>query len=130
MHRTYLGQMLVVGLGGFVGSAARYGTSGLVHKMFPMSAFPLGTLVVNLLGCLVIGFLGGLLEVRQVMGPSQRLFLLMGVLGGFTTFSTFAYETLGLLHAAEMGQAMLNVAGNVILGLTAAWLGYVVVQYL
>jgi len=130
MHRSYFGQMLLVGLGGFVGSAARFGTAGLVHRMLPMTTFPFGTLAVNILGCLAIGCLGGLMELRQVLGPAQRLFLMIGVLGGFTTFSTFAYETLGLLHAAEMGRAILNVAGHAVLGLAAAWVGYVGVQYL
>jgi len=130
MHRSYFGQILLVGLGGFVGSAARFGTTGLVHRMLPMTTFPYGTLVVNVIGCLMIGCLGGLMELRQVLDPSHRLFLLIGVLGSFTTFSTFAYETLGLLHAAEMGRAMLNVVGHVVIGLAAAWLGYVGVQYL
>lgn len=130
MTNTYLGQLLVVGTGGFLGSAARYALSGLVHRGLPSLAFPVGTLAVNVLGCLIIGFLGGLLETRQVLGPSQRLFLLIGVLGGFTTFSTFSYETLGLLHAAEFAKSLLNVVGHVGVGLFAAWVGYLGAQYL
>ena len=130
MTNTYLGQLLVVGTGGFLGSAARYALSGLVHHGFPSIAFPVGTLAVNVLGCLIIGVLGGLLETRQLLGPTQRLFLLIGVLGGFTTFSTFSYETLGLLHAAEFGKSLLNVLGHVGIGLFAAWLGYLGAQYL
>ena len=94
-----------------------------------MTTFPYGTLAVNVLGCLVIGFLGGLLELRQLLNPAHRVFILIGMLGGFTTFSTFAYETLGLLHAAEFGRSLLNIAGHVILGIGAAWFGYLCAQY-
>lgn len=130
MNSTILGQILLVGLGGFVGSAARFVVAGLVHRVIPLSTFPYGTLAVNVLGCLAIGFLGGLMELRDVLGPSQRLFLLVGVLGGFTTFSSLAYETLGLFHAAEFGRSIANVAGHVVLGLTAAWVAYRGAQYL
>lgn len=130
MHKTLLGQIFLVGAGGFIGSAARYTIAGIVHRLTPATVFPLGTLMVNILGCLAIGFLGGLMEIKQVLGPGQRLFLLIGVLGGFTTFSTFAYETLGLFHTAEMGKAMLNVAAHVMVGLAAAWIGYAGAQYL
>ena len=130
MDSSYLGRVLLVGLGGFVGSSARFVASGLVHRMFPLSTFPIGTFAVNVAGCLAIGFLGGLLELRQMLGPAQRLFLLLGVLGGFTTFSTFAYETLSLAHASEVMKAALNVAGQVLLGLLAAWAGYLGAQTL
>jgi len=128
MTGSYLGQAALVGLGGFVGAAGRFVCSGLVHRWLPQSHFPWGTLAVNVTGCLAIGFLAGLLEVRQLLGPGERLFLLIGVLGGFTTYSTFAYETLGLLHAAEFGKALGNLAAHVVFGLGAAWLGYFVAQ--
>ncbi len=130
MHESYLGRVLLVGLGGFVGSSARFVLSGLVHRALPLSVFPIGTFAVNVLGCLVIGFLGGLMELRQVLGPAQRLFVLIGILGGFTTFSTFAFETLSLAHASDFARAAGNVAGQVLLGLTAAWVGYLAAQYL
>ena len=129
MNKTFLWQILVVGLGGFCGSVARFLLSGLVHRLLP-PAFPYGTLVVNVIGCLAIGYLGGLVQVRSLLGPSQRLFLLIGVLGGFTTFSTFAYETLGLAQGSEFAKAALNTGAHVTLGLTAAWLGYVSAQNL
>jgi CrcB protein len=115
---------VVVGSGGFVGALARYGLSGLVHRQIPMTAFPHGTLVVNLLGCLLIGVLAGLADSRQLFGSEFRLFALIGVLGGFTTFSTFGYETVVLLRDAEYLRAATNVSVHVILGLTLVWLGY------
>lgn len=78
-------QILLVGAGGFIGSALRYTVSGLVHRVIPFAGFPYGTLVVNLLGCLAIGLLAGLAESRQVIGPELRVFLFLGLLGGFTT---------------------------------------------
>jgi len=116
--------LLFAGLGGFIGSAGRYLIGGWVHGLLPMTSLPVGTLVVNVSGCLAIGLLGGLIDVRQLLGPDLRVFLLIGVLGGFTTFSSFAYETLALARDAEFGRAMLNVAAQVLLGLGAAWLGY------
>ena len=86
-------QILLVGAGGFVGSVLRYGLSGAVHRLLPFAAFPYGTLAVNVVGCLAIGLLAGWSEARQVIGPELRLFLFIGLLGGFTTFSTFGYET-------------------------------------
>lgn len=116
--------LLLVGAGGFVGSVGRYLVSGWVHRAVPFAGFPYGTLVVNVLGCLVIGLAGGVVESRQLFGPDLRIFLLIGVLGGFTTFSSFAYESLALARDAELARAFANVAGQVLLGLTAAWLGY------
>ncbi len=130
MQRSYLVQLALVGCGGFLGSAARFALGGVVQRWFPMSTFPWGTLTVNVVGCLVIGVLGGLMELRQVLGPSQRIFLLIGVLGGFTTFSTFAYETLGLVHGAEFARALVNAGAHLLLGLVAVWVGYVGAQYL
>ena len=130
MDRSYLAQMLLVGAGGFVGSVARFTLSGCVQRMAPASSFPFGTLAVNVAGRLAIGFLGGMLEIRQMLTPTTRLFVMIGLLGGFTTFSTFAYETLGLAHGAELGRALLNAVAQLVLGLGAAWLGYVGAQSL
>lgn len=117
-------QILLVGLGGFLGSVSRYLVAGWTHRLWPLTTFPVGTLAVNVLGCWLIGLLAGLAEVRQLLGTDARLFLLIGVLGGFTTFSTFAYETLALTRDAELFRPLANVLLQVVLGLGAAWLGY------
>ena len=114
----------LVGLGGFVGALCRYLLAGAVHRSLPQTAFPIGTLCVNLLGCLAIGYLAGLVDTRQVLTPEMRVFALIGVLGGFTTFSTFGYETMALARDAGYVQATLNVGLHVIAGLAFVWLGY------
>ena len=119
-----LTDVLWVGLGGFVGSSLRYMVAGWVHRIPGTSTFPHGTLVVNVIGCLLLGFLGGWAEHRQVLSASTRLFLMVGVLGGFTTFSTFAFETLAFAHSSDAARAFANIALQVVLGLGAAWLGY------
>ena len=123
MLESYVGQVVVVGLGGFVGSSARFALNGLVQRLSTFGTFPYGTLVVNVLGCLAIGFLGGLAEHRNVLEPGQRRFLLIGVLGGFTTFSAFAHESVGLAQTAGFSRAAINVAAQVIIGFGAAWIG-------
>lgn len=115
---------MAVGSGGFLGALSRYGLSGLVHRHMPLTTFPYGTLVVNLLGCLLIGLLTGLGEARQVFGPEVRLFALIGLLGGFTTFSTFGYETFAMIRDSEYVRAAANVGVHVILGLVLVWIGY------
>lgn len=115
--------IVLVGIGGFLGSVLRYLVGGWVHRALDNPWFPYGTLFVNLIGCLVIGFLGGLAENRQVFAPETRLFLFLGVLGGFTTFSSFAYETSALLNDGQIVLASFNVGLQVIFGLVAVWLG-------
>ena len=115
---------LLVGSGGFLGALARYGLSGLVHRQVPFATFPYGTLVVNLLGCLVIGVVAGLAESRQLFGPAFRTFALIGILSGFTTFSTFGYETFSMLRDGESLRAGANVGMHVLLGVALVWLGY------
>lgn len=116
----------VVGIGGFAGALARYGLSGLVHRFGATSGFPYGTLAVNLLGCFLIGTLAGLVEARQMFGPEFRVFALVGVLGGFTTFSTFGYESFMLLRDAEYLRLGMNVGLHVIAGIALVWLGYMI----
>lgn len=119
----------VVGLGGFIGVLGRYGLGGLLHRQLPMATFPYGTLAVNLLGCFAIGVLAGLAESRQLFGPEVRMFAFIGVLGGFTTFSTFSYETVLMLRDAEYWRAIVNVGVHVVLGLTLVWLGFAITKF-
>jgi len=127
MSSAYLGQILLVGAGGFIGSSLRFVISSWAQRSEFVAGFPLGTLVVNVIGCLLIGVLGGIAEHRQLLEPGQRLFLAVGVLGGFTTFSAFAFETVSLLQAADVGRAILNVFAQITLGCLAALLGYLAV---
>lgn len=116
----------VVGIGGFLGALARYGLAGLVHRIHGTSGFPYGTLVVNLVGCLLIGVVAGFMEGRQTFTPEFRLFALVGILGGFTTFSTFGYESFMLIRDTEYLRVFANVGLHVIGGLLLVWLGYAV----
>ena len=114
---------LYVGLGGFIGSVLRYWVSGATQQIANNPAFPLGTLAVNLLGCLVIGFLAQLADTRGVFTPEARLFVFVGILGGFTTFSTFGNETMNFLRGGEGLPVFLNVGVHIFAGLGAVWLG-------
>lgn len=117
-------ELLLVGAGGFLGSAGRYLVSGLVHRVFPFALVPYGTLAVNIAGCLAIGLLGGLAESRNAVTPDMRLFVFIGVLGGFTTFSSFALETLEIARDADLPRALANIAAQVVGCLAAAWAGH------
>jgi fluoride exporter len=117
-------EIVSVGAGGAIGAILRYVVSGWVQQLAPLGAFPVGTLAVNFLGCTVLGTLGGLAESRYVLGSGARLFVFLGILGGFTTFSTFAYETVALAREGEILKGVLNVVLSVLLCLAGAWLGY------
>jgi CrcB protein len=117
-----MAKWLVVGLGSFLGGIARYALSGLVHR-WAGAGFPWGTLVVNVAGCFLIGGALHLVEDRAMLAPETRLFVAVGLLGGFTTFSAFGWETFELMRRSQPTLAILNVAGNVLLGLAAVWLG-------
>ncbi len=122
-------RILLVGAGGFAGSVLRYWLSGWVYRFWGSAAIPAGTLAVNVTGCLFIGFLGGLTETRQLFSPETRGFLLIGLLGGFTTFSTFGYETFHLMRAGQMPAMLLNVILHVIFGVGAVWAGYILARW-
>ncbi len=113
-----------VGLGGFTGSVLRYLVSGWIQRLSDTPFFPYGTLGVNVIGCLVIGLLGGLAENTELFTPPVRMFLLVGMLGGFTTYSTFGYETMALLRDRQMLAAAAYVGLHLGLGFGAVALGY------
>ena len=94
------------------------------------AAFPWGTFLINVTGCFGIGFLAVLVEERFLLGPGARLFWMVGVLGGYTTFSTFGYETLVLLRGGSQAAALANAGGQLILGLLGVWLGMLAARVL
>ncbi len=122
-------KLVAIALGGAIGAVARYGLSGLVHRT-ANGNFPAGTLVVNVVGCLAIGAFLYFVEDRAMLGPTARLFVAVGILGGFTTFSSFGYETIELLRDGRWGAASGSVLGNVILGLAAVWLGRAAMKWI
>ncbi len=120
---TSLRHALLVGAGGMIGSVLRYWVGSAVQgRLSP--AFPYGTLAVNLLGCAAIGALGAWMSARETPPTELRLFVAVGILGGFTTFSAFGWETFALLREGAPQRAFANVALQLVLGLAAVWGGY------
>lgn len=117
-------KLLLVGAGGFAGSVARALLSNFVQQI-SNSQFPFGTLTVNVLGCLVIGALSQLGEAREIFSSETRAFLFVGILGGFTTYSSFGNETINLARSGLLLTAFGNIAAQLVLGLFAVWLGRV-----
>ena len=122
---------LWVAIGGALGSMARYGIGGLVSEKFvseKYGAFPWGTLVVNVTGSFIIGFLGAITASTGKMTPQSRVFatqlLITGVCGGYTTFSSFSLQTLNLLRDGEWLYAGGNILLSVVLCMIGVWLGY------
>ena len=116
-------EVLLVGLGGFIGSVARYKLGGLVLHLTAQHRFPYSTFAVNVVGCLVVGILAGLAERHELFGTSTRLFLFTGLLGGFTTFSAFGLDAMFLVRRGELWLAALYAGASVVLGVAAVWLG-------
>ena len=123
-----MGKIILIGLGGFLGAVMRYLVSGGVQSWSKSATFPYGTLAVNLIGCLMIGLLAQLVEIRNILSPETRAFLFIGTLGAFTTFSTFGNESMNLLKEGEALLSFLNVGVHILFGLTAVWLGQVCAQ--
>jgi len=119
-------KILYIGFGGFIGSVIRYWISGLAHRIMGASEFPIGTLAVNVIGCFLIGLIGGLVERQHLFSPEVRLFIFFGFLGGFTTFSTFGYEVISFARDGQLFSTALNILLHLILGFGAVWLGYVI----
>jgi fluoride exporter len=116
---------LYVALGGALGAVCRYLLGTTIQGLMKASNFPVGTITVNLIGCFLIGLIMGLIEFRSMFGSDGRLFIVVGVLGGFTTFSTFGYETLQLIKEGQIAAALINVLLQTGLGLVMVWLGNV-----
>lgn len=119
--------LFIIGSGSFIGGVARYLVSKLVQNTF-ITSFPLGTMVVNVIGCFLIGIIFGLSERGNVMSSELRLFLTVGFCGGFTTFSTFAYENVSLLRDGNYFIFALYTGLSVFLGLLATYLGNLTVK--
>jgi fluoride exporter len=115
--------VLYVALGGALGSISRYLLGTWTQTLSKSIDFPYGILAVNLIGCFMIGFLSQLAEARGAFTPESRAFIFIGILGGFTTFSSFGNDTFNLLRAGETFNALANVGANVILGLVLVWFG-------
>ncbi|MDP7396467.1 MAG: fluoride efflux transporter CrcB [Lentisphaeria bacterium] len=120
--------VLLVGLGGFIGAICRYlasvGVQQLLGEKTPW--MPVGTLVVNVVGCFVIGLLEGLAANRALFADEMRLLVFVGVLGGFTTFSAFGFEAYTLLDNKHPGAALAHVGLHLVAGLGAVYLGILV----
>ena len=114
-------KLLIIGCGGFFGAILRYLVAGWVYSLFG-SGFPLGTLLVNLIGSFLLGLVLGLAD-HLVLHPQVMLFLTIGLLGAFTTFSTLSYESWALIEVGSYAKAVLNMAGSLLLGLVAVLLG-------
>lgn len=115
-------QILLIGIGGFFGSIARHLLSGIVQSA-TAGTFPYGTLSVNVVGCLVIGAMSELAEARAFLSGEARALLIIGGLGGFTTFSAFGNETMNLVRDSDWIRATVNVAAHIALAIGAVWLG-------
>ena len=120
-------RILLILLGGAIGTLTRFGVSGFAHQKF-IGTFPVGTLAVNLMGSFLIGFLWGVAE-NSTISPNARLFLFVGILGGFTTFSAFSLETLSLLRTGDYKFALINILLNNVLGILLAFAGLMLAKY-
>jgi len=116
---------LLVGVGGAIGAIARHALNHLVHQRWVSSPFPLGIFLVNIIGSIVIGAIAGVLASGRVhWSMPARTFVVVGILGGFTTFSSFSLDTLALARDGHVGLALWNVAGQVGLSLLGVWAGF------
>jgi CrcB protein len=119
--------LLLIGIGGGIGSIARFLCQRYIYILYPVN-FPWGTLMVNIVGCFLIGIFYGVSEKGQMMNPEWRLFLTTGLCGGFTTFSSFAYENIGLIRTGNILGFSLYTGASVALGILATYLGILLLK--
>lgn len=122
-------QLLIIGFGGFIGSILRFLLSRLNLSVHFLS-IPVGTLLINILGSLAIGFLAGMATKSELIPANMRLFLMVGVCGGFTTFSSFTLENMTLLQNGQYFSAFVYIAASILLGLTAVFAGFFLSNYI
>jgi fluoride exporter len=125
-----MAKIVLVLLGGAFGTGLRYFLSSFIYARVKEPSFPYANMVINVSGSFLIGILAELFETRVLVAPVTRVALLTGVLGGYTTFSSFAFETVSLIRDGELWLATLNVSLSVVLGLAAVWLGIRLAQLL
>jgi CrcB protein len=119
--------ILIVGTGGFIGSVMRYLVQFYVEKVMS-STFPMGTLIANVAGSFIIGMVFAIAEKGNLMSSEWRIFLTVGICGGFTTFSAFAYNNFTMIKENSFGQLLYNIGGNLFLGVLAVYLGYILIR--
>jgi CrcB protein len=118
--------LLAIAVGGGIGALLRHLGNHVVQTRFG-AGFPLGIFVVNVVGCLAIGMVAGLIASGRVhLGEAGRAFIVVGILGGFTTLSSFGLDTFTLVRAGQLGAAAFNAVGQVTFGLAAVWVGYAI----
>jgi len=122
-------RLLLIGLAGLLGTLARYALSGFIARRFG-ETFPTGTLVVNIVGCFLAGFLFYLMQERFLVNYIVRTAIMIGFLGGFTTFSSFGLQTFTLLRDGEIALATMNVLVSNVAGLLTVWAGYSLARFI
>ncbi|HLK28829.1 MAG TPA: fluoride efflux transporter CrcB [Puia sp.] len=120
--------ILIIAAGSGIGGVMRYGMQSFIYKLYPFS-FPLGTFLVNIIGCFLIGIFFALAE-KNILTSETRLFLITGICGGFTTFSTFSYDNIALLKQGNFLYFFLYAIGSVVLGILATYLGILLIKIL
>ena len=128
MDKAVLQKVLLIFVGSGCGGVLRYAIAGWTQKL-ANGSFPAGTLLVNLTGCLLVGFLTAAFSGRVLLREEYRVALLVGLLGGYTTFATFGLETFNLLNAGQFARAVANIALSVGVGVIAVWFGYRLAEY-
>jgi fluoride exporter len=118
-----MNKLILVGIGGFIGATLRYLLSAYVQNMTQNAIFPYGTFAVNMIGCFLIGMGAYLVETQSGMTSEMRLLLLVGLLGSFTTYSTYSSETVTLLQGQRVLLALVNSVAHLVIGLSAVVLG-------